>query len=79
MGLKRFCKPAYGIDELPLDWCLRPVVKLDFRHLPDGHVVTAAEIETELKRIEYVLQPLDIVLVNTDWKGQQPVDIDRVV
>jgi kynurenine formamidase len=58
-------KPAYGIDELPLDWCLRPGVKLDFRHLPDGHVVTAAEIEAELKRIEYVLQPLDIVLVNT--------------
>lgn len=58
-------KPAYGIDELPLDWCLRPGVKLDFRYLPDGHVVTAAEIEAELKRIEYVLQPLDIVLVNT--------------
>ncbi|HCT07204.1 MULTISPECIES: cyclase family protein [unclassified Pseudomonas] len=58
-------KPAYGIDELPLDWCLRPGVKLDFRHFADGHVVTAAEIEAELKRIDYVLQPLDIVLVNT--------------
>ncbi|MFJ2334462.1 cyclase family protein [Pseudomonas helleri] len=58
-------KPAYGIDELPLEWCLRPGVKLDFRHLADGHVVTAAEIEAELKRIDHVLQPLDIVLVNT--------------
>ncbi|MGY2235926.1 cyclase family protein [Pseudomonas gingeri] len=58
-------KPAYGIDELPLEWCLRPGVKLDFRHLPDGDVVSAAQIEAELARIDYVLQPLDIVLVNT--------------
>ena len=58
-------KPAYGIDEIPLDWCLRPGVKLDFRHLPDGHVVSAAQIEAELQRIDHVLQPLDIVLVNT--------------
>ena len=57
--------PAYGIDELPLEWCLQPGVKLDFRNLPDGHVVTAAEIEAELKRIDHELQPLDIVLVNT--------------
>ncbi|NUT85003.1 hypothetical protein HNO91_01125 [Pseudomonas corrugata] len=26
-------KPAYGIDELPLDWCLRSGVKLDVRGL----------------------------------------------
>jgi kynurenine formamidase len=30
------------IDEVPLEWCFQPGVKLDFRHLPDGHVVTAA-------------------------------------
>jgi kynurenine formamidase len=56
---------AITIDEVPLDWCLRPGVKLDFRHLPDGHVVTAREVEAELDRIEYVLQPMDIVVVNT--------------
>ncbi|MBC7157706.1 MAG: cyclase family protein, partial [Rhodobacteraceae bacterium] len=39
--------------------------KLDFRHLPDGHVVTAAEVEAELGRINHELQPLDIVVVNT--------------
>ncbi|HEK1686699.1 TPA: cyclase family protein [Pseudomonas putida] len=58
-------KPAYGIDELPLEWCLRPGVKLDFRHLPDGDVVSARQIEAELERIGHDLQPLDIVLVNT--------------
>ncbi len=58
-------KPAMTIDEVPLDWCFRPGVKLDFTALPDGHVVTAAEVEAELARIAYRLQPLDIVLVNT--------------
>ncbi len=53
------------IDEIPLDYCFRPGVKLDFRHLPDGHVVSAAEVEEELSRIGHALQPLDIVLVNT--------------
>ena len=28
------------IDEVPLDWFFRPGVKLDFRALPDGHVVS---------------------------------------
>jgi kynurenine formamidase len=53
------------IDEVPLDWFFRPGVKLDFRKLPDGHVVSAAEVEAELKRIGHALQPFDIVLVNT--------------
>ena len=57
--------PSLTIDEVPLDWCFRPGVKLDFRALPDGHVVTAAEVEAELARIGHDLQPLDIVLVNT--------------
>ncbi len=53
------------IDEVPLDWCLQPGVKLDFRHFPDGHVVSAAEVEAELKRIGHTLRPLEIVVVNT--------------
>jgi kynurenine formamidase len=53
------------IAELPLNWFYGPGVKLDFRDLPDGHVVTAAEVEAELDRIEHDLQPGDVVLVNT--------------
>ena len=56
---------AITIDEVPLEWCMGPGVKLDFRHLPDGHVVTAAEVEAELASIGHELQPGDIVLVNT--------------
>ncbi len=58
-------KRAITIDEVPLDWCMNPGVKLDFRHLPDGYLVSAAEVEAELKRIGHDLQPLDIVVVNT--------------
>lgn len=56
---------APTIDEAPLDLFLRPGVKLDFRDKPDGHVVSAAEVQAELDRIGYELKPLDIVLVNT--------------
>ena len=56
---------AITIDEVPLDWCFQPGVKLDFRHLPDGHVVDASEVERELDRIGHELQPLEIVLINT--------------
>ncbi len=56
---------AWTIDEVPLDWCFQPGVKLDFRHFDDGYVATPADVEAELKRIGHSLQPLDIVLVNT--------------
>lgn len=58
-------KPAYGIDELPLEWCFQPGVKLDFRDLPDGYVVTAKDVENKLKDINHELSPLEIVVVNT--------------
>jgi len=56
---------AIAIDEVPLDWCFQPGVKLDFRHFPDGYVVTAPDVEAELARIGHNLQPLQIVVVNT--------------
>jgi kynurenine formamidase len=56
---------AITIDEVPLDWCLQPGFKLDFRHLEDGYVVTAEDVARELDRIEHTIQELDIALVNT--------------
>lgn len=56
---------AITIDEVPLEWCFNPAVKLDFRHMEDGYVATAADVEAELQRIGHELQPLDIVVVNT--------------
>ncbi|NQV56855.1 MAG: cyclase family protein [Rhodospirillales bacterium] len=56
---------AITIDEVPLDWCFRPGVKLDFSQLEDGTVVTAKDVEAELARIDHALEPFDIVVVNT--------------
>lgn len=56
---------AATIDEIPLDWCMRPGVRLDFRGLPDGHVVSPEEIDAELQRIGHTLAPLEIVLCAT--------------
>mgnify|MGYP003334246704 CR=1 FL=1 len=52
---------AIPIDEVPLDWCFRPGVKLDFRHFEDGYVVKAKDVEAELKRIGHCLAPMEIV------------------
>lgn len=60
---------AIGIDEVPLEWCFAPGVKLDFRHFSNGYVVSAAEVEEELARIGHELKPRDIVLVNTAAAG----------
>ena len=56
---------AITIDEVPLDWCFQPGVKLDFTRFDDGYVATAEDVEAELTRIGHVLSPLEIVVVNT--------------
>jgi kynurenine formamidase len=56
---------AITIDEVPLEWCYQPGVKLDFRAFPDGYVATAKDVETELQRVRHALKPLEIVVVNT--------------
>ena len=56
---------AITIDEVPLEWCFQPGVKLDFRHLADGAVATASDVAKELARIGHELKPLEIVVVNT--------------
>ena len=70
---------AITIDEVPLDWFVRPGVKLDFRHLPDGHVVAPAEIDAELERIGHRLSPFEIVVANTGAGKRygQPNYVDR--
>ena len=35
---------AATIDEVPLDWCFQPGVKLDLRELDDGYVLTPADL-----------------------------------
>src|SRR3546814_20844671 len=56
---------AITIDEVPLEWCLQPAVKLDFTTFDDGYVVTADDVPAELDRIDHELAPLAIVVINT--------------
>jgi len=70
-------KASIPIDQVPLEWCFQPGVKLDFRHFADGYVATAADVEAELARVGHVLQPLEIVVVNTR-AGSRYGDADYV-
>lgn len=56
---------ALTIDEVPLEWCMGRGVKLDFRRYPDGHQISAAEMEAAFKAIDYEPREGDIILVNT--------------
>jgi kynurenine formamidase len=58
-------RPAMTIDQVPLDWCFQPGVKLDFRHFDDGYRVSAVDVAAELTRIGHELRPLEIVVINT--------------
>ena len=67
-------KRAITIDEVPLEWCMQPAVKLDFRGFADGYVATAADVEAELERIGHELSPLEIVVVNTSAGAKYGAD-----
>lgn len=58
-------KPARTIDRIPLEWCYGDGVLLDFSHKEAGASIAAEEVDAALQRIEYVLKPLDIVLIRT--------------
>jgi kynurenine formamidase len=63
-------KPAWTIDQVPLEWCFGRGVVLDFRDKGDGYVCTARDVADELARRGVDLRPLDIVLVNTAAGGR---------
>lgn len=58
-------EPAETIEKLPLDWFVRPGMKLDFTGREDGQVITVAEIEEAVAATGRELEPLDIVLIHT--------------
>lgn len=59
-------KPARTIDELPLEWYFNDGVVFDMTTKGDGEIVTVADLEADLARIDYELKPLDIVLIRND-------------
>jgi kynurenine formamidase len=63
---KHIVPDAGGPETIPLEWCFGDGVLLDFRSAEKGYVITAADVQAELRRIEVELKPRDIVLV---WTG----------
>lgn len=59
-------KRAWTIDEVPLDWCVGPLVVLDFSDLEDGYVVQPADIDVKLDTLKHVLQQGEIVCIHTN-------------
>ena len=66
-------EPAKTIDQVPLDWCYGPGVVLDMRHKDPNDAASVEDLETALAKINYDLQPGDIVLIQTgndSWLGK---------
>ncbi|MFI6350046.1 cyclase family protein [Streptomyces sp. NPDC050560] len=59
-------RPAKPIDEVPLDWCYGPGVRLDVRHVPEGDGITVDHLTHALDAAGHTLAPGDIVLL---WTG----------
>ena len=59
-------RPARRIDEVPLEWCFAPGVRLDVRHKAAGEEITVADLEAALSEIDHALSEREIVLL---WTG----------
>ncbi|OQB12927.1 MAG: Kynurenine formamidase [Candidatus Omnitrophica bacterium ADurb.Bin205] len=53
-------------DEIPLEYCYQNAVRLDLRHKKAAEEITAEDLETALKKEDYILKPFDIILI---WTG----------
>ena len=58
-------RPAKTAEEIPLEYCYQAGVRLDLTHKRPNEVIAASGIEAALKKINYMLKPLDIVLLQT--------------
>lgn len=59
-------KPAKTIDQVPLEWCIGDGVVLDLTHKENHAPITKDDIQHAIEKIDYTIQPWDIVLIRTD-------------
>lgn len=59
-------QPSKTIDQVPLEWCYGNGVLIDVRHLEQGAEITVDDVQQALAKINYTIQPGDIVLI---WTG----------
>ena len=58
-------RPSKTAEEIPLEYCYQDAVRLDLTHKKPNEVIAASDIDAALKKINYQLKDLDIVLLHT--------------
>ncbi|GAB4330593.1 MAG: cyclase family protein [Promethearchaeota archaeon] len=56
---------AMTIDEVPLEWCVGPLVVLDATGFPDGEVLGPSQLDELLEAIDHEISPGDVVCLHT--------------
>ena len=59
-------RKAMTIDEIPLNWCIGPLIVLDFTDYEDGYALEPQDIDQKLKNINYKLKDGDILCIHTN-------------
>ncbi len=62
---KHIVPTAGGADTIPLEWCMSDGVLLDFTDRESGDIISAADVEAALEKIDYTVKERDIVLIHT--------------
>jgi kynurenine formamidase len=62
---KHIVPDAGGPETIPLEYCISDGVVLDFTDRAPGDIISAADIEAALGKIEYEVKERDIVLIHT--------------
>jgi kynurenine formamidase len=62
---KHIVPDAGGPDTIPIEYCFSDGVLLDFTDRAPGDIISAADVEAALGRIEYEVKERDIVLIHT--------------
>ncbi|MFA5410856.1 MAG: cyclase family protein [Candidatus Omnitrophota bacterium] len=64
-GSKSEGRASKTAEEIPLEWCYADGVKLDLTQKKPEETIKAEDLEQALKKLNYSLKSLDIVLLNT--------------
>ena len=64
-AIRHMREDAPGPEGIPLEYCYGHGVCLDFRHLPAGAGIRVDDVRQALRKIQYALKPLDIVMIHT--------------
>ena len=59
-------RKAMTIDDIPLEWCIGPLVVLDCTDYEEGYVLSPKDVDKKLEEIDHQLSEGEIVCVHTN-------------